>query len=110
MAKNEDTTNENVIVDEKQGGSAVTTKTSLKGLTVVFTGKFESSSRGALTRSQAEAECVERGGRIGGSVTASTSILVEAPSHLNKESGKAKKAREVGCRVLTPQQFVDEFL
>jgi len=77
---------------------------------VVFTGKFESTSRGTLTRSKAEDECIERGGKIGSSVTASTSILVEAPSHLTKPSGKAIKAKELGCRVMTPQEFVDEFL
>jgi len=82
---------------------------SLKGQTVVFTGKFDLDSL-SMTRKQAEDECITRGAKIGSAVTAKTTILVEASSDGEDAlSTKAKKARSLGILIMTPQEFAKKF-
>ena len=75
------------------------TKTSeLSGLNVVFTGfrdpDLEKTIEGA-------------GGKIGSSVSSKTTHLLTVDPKSN--SGKAKKARDLGVKVMSAEQFKDEF-
>ncbi|HEX4384917.1 MAG TPA: NAD-dependent DNA ligase LigA, partial [Myxococcales bacterium] len=68
------------------------------GKTVVLTGTLTT-----LTREDAKAEIERRGGRVSGSISRKTDLLVAG-----EEAGsKLKKAEELGVRVLTEAQFVE---
>ena len=78
---------------------------SLTGQTVVFTGRFK-----RIARKDAEAFCERQGATVGKSVTASTTLLVEAVAEgaagQGKLSTKAKKARALGVEVMGEDEFV----
>ena len=68
------------------------------GKTVVLTGTLTT-----LTREDAKAEIERRGGRVSGSISRKTDLLVAG-----EEAGsKLKKAEELGVRVLTEAQFAE---
>ncbi len=75
----------------------------LKGKTFVITGtlnKFE--NRDALK------EIIEsRGGKVAGSVSAKTEALIN--NDVNSTSGKNKKAKELGIRIISEEDFVTEY-
>ena len=70
----------------------------LAGLSVVFTGALES-----LTRPQAEEMVRAAGGRASASVSKSTGLVVVGDS----PGSKAAKARELGVRVISEQEFLE---
>jgi DNA polymerase-3 subunit epsilon len=77
---------------------------SLAGQTVCFTGELQCSICGELiTREQAEEFARNAGLKTAGSVTKALNILVVADP--NTQSGKAKKARQYGVRVLHEPVF-----
>jgi DNA polymerase-3 subunit epsilon len=79
----------------------------LKGLSVCFTGESICSRNGApLTRSDAEHLATEAGLRVQASVTKSLDILVLADP--DSMSGKAKKARQYGTRLVAERVFWGE--
>lgn len=70
----------------------------LKGVNVVFTGFRDPDLEKAIEMA---------GGRVGSSVSGKTThVLTVDPS---SNSGKAKKARELGVKIMTPEEFKDEF-
>jgi DNA polymerase-3 subunit epsilon len=74
------------------------------GKTVCFTGECSCSMRGQLiTREMAEQLAVDKGLRILPSVTKKLDILVVADA--NTQSGKARKARQYGIRILHEPVF-----
>jgi len=78
---------------------------SLKGQTVVFTGKLQ-----VMPRKQAEEACVLRGANVGSAVTRETTLLVEggtAAGASGAQSTKAKKARAQGIKVLAEKEFFE---
>jgi len=70
----------------------------LAGKTVVFTGKLET-----MTRSEAKARAERLGANVTNSISQRTDYVVAGPG----AGSKAKKARELGLRILTEQQWVD---
>ena len=70
---------------------------SLEGLSFVFTGKLV-----AMTRDEGKKMVLERGGVVSGSISAKTSYLVAG----EKAGSKLAKARAVGTRILTEEQFL----
>lgn len=75
----------------------------LDGLTFVITGKLETyPNRDAL-----KAEIEARGGKVAGSVSKSTSYLIN--NDLESTTGKNKKARELNIPVISEKKFKEEF-
>lgn len=83
---------------EKNAGSggAALRPDRFKGQTFVFTGALT-----LFTREQAEALVVQGGGKASGSVSRTTTYVVAG----DKAGSKLAKARDLGIRVLTEQQF-----
>jgi DNA ligase (NAD+) len=69
-----------------------------EGLTFVLTGALES-----MTREQAGAEILKRGGRASGSVSQKTSYVIAG----EKAGSKLDKAQSLGVKVITEQEFLD---
>jgi len=83
-----------VYPEESAGGGA------LDGKTLVFTGTMEE-----MTRAEAKQQAEAAGGRVASSVSKKTDFLVVG----GKPGSKAKKAEELGVRVLLEAEFI-EFL
>jgi DNA polymerase-3 subunit epsilon len=76
----------------------------LAGLSVCFTGELQSSIRGApVTRAVAQRLAEKVGLVIANNVTKKLDVLVVADP--NSQSGKAKKARSYGTRIVTERVF-----
>ena len=76
----------------------------LSGKTVCFTGELQTSIKGhPITRDIAEALAQQAGLVIANSVTKKLDVLVVADP--NTQSGKAKKARDYGIRILSDAVF-----
>lgn len=70
----------------------------ITGKTVVFTGTLES-----LTRAEAKAKAMACGAKVAGSVSAHTDYVI-----IGADAGsKAKKAQELGVKILSEQEFLD---
>ncbi len=72
----------------------------LAGKTFVITGTVERFAN----RSELKAFIEERGGRVTGSVTGKTDYLIN--NDLTSNSGKNKKARELGVPILSEEEFL----
>jgi len=70
----------------------------IAGKTVVFTGKLET-----MTRSEAKARAERLGANVTNSISQRTDYVVAGPG----AGSKAKKARELGRRILTEQEWLD---
>jgi len=68
------------------------------GLTVVFTGTLEQ-----MTRAEAKATAEALGAKVAGSVSAKTDLLIAGPG----AGSKAKKAAELGVKVLDEAEWLD---
>ena len=88
-----------------RGGTVqMPTENELSGKTVCFTGELQTSIKGhPLTRDIAEALAQQAGLIIANTVTKKLDILVVADP--NTQSGKAKKARGYGIRILSDTVF-----
>ena len=72
----------------------------LAGRTFVITGTLERFAN----RSELKAFIEERGGKVTGSVTGKTDYLIN--NDLTSNSGKNKKARELGVPILSEEEFL----
>ncbi len=80
----------------KASGQSALVNRNFEGISVIFTGTLE-----RYGREKASEMVVERGGRITGSVSKKTGLLVAG-----KEPGsKLEKARKLGVRVITEEEF-----
>ncbi len=70
----------------------------IAGKTVVFTGTLEK-----MTRAEAKAKALSLGAKVAGSVSAHTDYVIEGTD----AGSKAKKARELGIRILSEDEFSD---
>lgn len=70
----------------------------LAGKTVVFTGTLEK-----MTRSEAKAKAQSLGAKVAGSVSANTDYVIEGAD----AGSKAAKARDLGIKILTEDEFSD---
>ena len=78
-------------------------KDTLKGMTFVITGKLmHFKNRDELVK-----KIEEYGGKVAGSVSKSTSYLIN--NDVNSDSGKNKKAKELGVKIISEEQFLGEF-
>ena len=68
------------------------------GKTVVFTGTLE-----RMTRAEAKAKAQSLGAKVAGSVSAHTDYVIEGAD----AGSKAKKARELGVRILSEDEFLE---
>jgi DNA ligase (NAD+) len=84
-----------VTVTDFEGPSAASP---IAGKTVVFTGSLES-----MSRSEAKAQAEALGANVAGSVSRKTDYVVTGPGAGSKE----KKAKELGLKVLTEQQWLE---
>lgn len=83
--------------DEK---SSVSVNSDLSGLTFVITGSLNQFSN----RDAAKEEIELRNGKVSGSVSAKTDYLVN--NDINSNSGKNKKAKELGIPIITEEQLI----
>ena len=69
----------------------------IAGLTLVFTGTLE-----RMTRAEAKVRAEAMGAKVAGSVSARTDLLVAGPG----AGSKAKKAAELGVRVIDEDEWL----
>ena len=87
----------------KSPGRVLTEEKGLHGLTFVITGSVNHFANRKELRNFIE----ERGGKCTGSVSASTSFLIN--NDAGSASSKNKKAQDLGVPVLTEEMFLDRF-
>ena len=76
----------------------------LSGMSFVVTGSLEHyDNRNAL-----KAEIEARGGKVTGSVTGRTVCLIN--NDTTSQSSKNKKAKELGVRIISEEEFIEEYL
>lgn len=76
----------------------------LAGMSFVITGSLERyANRGALKE-----EIEARGGKVTGSVTGKTTCLIN--NDTTSQSSKNKKAKELGIRIISEDEFAEEYL
>ena len=85
-------------VQWEQAETSAITEGPLVGLSVVFTGTLSTMSR-AEAKSRAEAA----GARVSGTISAKTDLLVAG----EKAGSKARKAQDMGVKVIDEQAFID---
>lgn len=73
---------------------------SMKGLTVVFSG---------FRDKKIEEKIVEKGGKVTTSISKNTSLVV-IPEISSKLTGKPLKAQELGIRILSKEEFLNEYI
>ena len=84
--------------------SAAAKSNDLRGKTVCFTGELQSNLAGQpITRDEAEAIAEKAGLIVASTVTKKLDLLIVADP--NTQSGKAKKARQYGVRILAEPAF-----
>ena len=84
-------------LDVQDAVRRVATDSPVAGLTVVFTGTLE-----RMTRAEAKARAEALGAKVSGSVSAKTDLLVAGPG----AGSKAKKAAELGVRVIDEDEWM----
>ena len=77
-----------------------TNNTNLSGLTFVITGSLNHFAN----RDEAKEKIETAGGKVSGSVSAKTNFLVN--NDINSTSGKNKKAKELGVRVIDEEELI----
>ena len=76
----------------------------MAGMSFVITGSLEHyENRGAL-----KTEIETRGGKVTGSVTGKTVCLIN--NDTTSQSSKNKKAKELGVRIISEEDFIEEYL
>ena len=83
---------------------SVSADSKLSGKTCVITG----SLNGFANRDELKRLIEQKGGKVAGSVSAKTFLLIN--NDLLSSSGKNKKAKELGIRIISEEDFVNEFL
>ena len=81
--------------------SQITINSNLSGLNFVITGSLNHFSNRDEVKEKIEAA----GGKVSGSVSAKTSYLVN--NDINSTSGKNKKAKELGVKIITENELID---
>lgn len=76
----------------------------LEGLTFVVTGKVNQYK----SRDELKKEIESLGGKVAGSVSAKTTVLIN--NDINSTSSKNKKAKELDVPILTENMFIDKYL
>ena len=87
---------------EKPGRNANASR--LEGKTFVITGSLENYSN----RNELKEIIENMGGKVAGSVSANTTCLIN--NDITSSSSKNKKARELGVRIISEDDFIKEFL
>lgn len=80
-----------------------TNTTTLSGLTFVITGKLHMYEN----RDELKNEIEKNGGKVSGSVSNKTDYLINNDIH--STSGKNKKAKELGVKIITEEEFEEMF-
>jgi len=76
----------------------------LAGKSFVITGSLEQFA----SRNELKELIEQKGGKVTGSVTGKTECLINNDS--SSGSSKNKKAKELGIRILTEEQFLEEYM
>ncbi|MBQ3105075.1 MAG: NAD-dependent DNA ligase LigA [Lachnospiraceae bacterium] len=77
---------------------------SLEGLSFAITGSLYRYENRSLLKEEIEAN----GGRVTGTVTGKTTVLIN--NDASSDSSKNKKARELGVKIMTEDEFLREYL
>ena len=80
------------------------TKETLKGMTIVITGKLQEYKR----RDDLKAEIEALGGKVSGSISSKTDYLIN--NDINSTTGKNKAAKEKGVAIISEKEFIKKFL
>lgn len=89
------------IADEKTEDESLQT---LSGMNFVITGSLEHYENRSALKDEIEA----KGGKVTGSVTGRTTCLINNDNA--SQSTKNKKARELGVRIISEEEFIREYL
>ena len=88
------------IAQETAGEGAQT----LAGMSFVITGSLEHYGNRNALKDEIEA----KGGKVTGSVTGKTTCLIN--NDTTSQSSKNKKAKELGIRIISEEEFMEEYL
>lgn len=88
------------IIQERESNNSEISK-SLDGLTFVITGSVNHYKN----REELKVDIESRGGKVAGSVSKSTSYLINNDN--TSTSGKNKKAQELGIKIITEDEFLE---
>ena len=88
----------------KDTSSSELKEETLKGMTIVITGKLQEYKR----RDDLKAEIEALGGKVSSSISSKTDYLIN--NDINSTTGKNKAAKEKGVAIISEKEFIKKFL
>ena len=92
-----------LTIEQKNGIINIENENKIKNLIIVITGRLNNGNRDGLKQ-----KIEELGGKVTGSVSSKTSLLINNDIESNSE--KNKKAKELGIPIITEKDFYENYL